>query len=154
MKNPEPKINSWQDELKALKYENIKASTPNAFAASGGYDMKIKSYEDKTANGLTNSIVDYLKFMGHYANRTNNVGIVRKIKGKATYTPSTSNRGMSDINSAVAGKFLSIEVKVGRDKMSDAQHKEQKRVESAGGIYYVAQTMPSFLEWFKKTFPL
>lgn len=154
MKNTNTVATNWQDELKALKYEHIKASTPNAFAASGGYDMKIKNYNDADSNGLTNAIIDYLKFKGHYGNRTNTVGIVRKVNGKAIYTPSTSNRGVSDVTAIVGSVFVGIEIKIGRDKMSIDQHKEQKRVESAGGKYFVATSMPSFLEWFKKTFPL
>jgi hypothetical protein len=38
------------------------------------------------------------------------------------------------------------------DKQSEAQMKEAERITKAGGLYYVAKDMDSFLEWWKQTF--
>lgn len=48
------------------------------------------------------------------------------------------------------GKSLHIDVKIGRDKMSDAQKKVQRQVESSRGLYFVAKDMGSFLEWWDR----
>ena len=47
---------------------------------------------------------------------------------------------------------LSIEIKVGNDKQSEAQIKEAGRITKAGGLYFVAKDMPSFLQWCQKQF--
>jgi hypothetical protein len=156
----------WQDELKALKLAHIKKTAPNFYEASGGDKMKIKMYTDKTANGLTACIVDYLNFSGHYANRINTQGQARVKKipkynifskqiehmEKVSYTKSSTRKGTGDIDSIVFGIPLKIEVKVGRDTQSDDQKEEQNRIERAGGVYYLAVDMQTFLMWFKKRF--
>lgn len=147
-------MDNWKLIMAELKHKHLKEEAPSFYAASGGRTMKVKSYDDKSTNGLTNAIMDWLKFHNHYATRINCIGIVRNIGGVAKYTPSSTRRGVADIHSLILGKHVSIEIKckATNDKMSTDQHKEQKRIESSGGIYYVAQTMPSFLEWFNKTF--
>jgi hypothetical protein len=45
-----------------------------------------------------------------------------------------------------------IEVKVGKDRLSEDQRKEMAAIEQAGGIYYVARNMADFYEWYYKTF--
>jgi len=36
--------------------------------------------------------------------------------------------------------------------MSEYQHKELARITAAGGLYYVAKDMLSFVEWYSKSF--
>ena len=38
--------------------------------------------------------------------------------------------------------------------MSEAQHKEKKRIEDAGGIYLEIKDFPSFREWYKINFEI
>ena len=52
----------------------------------------------------------------------------------------------------IRGKFLSIEVKVGKDKLSEFQVKEKALIEKSGGLYFVAKEMESFTDWFRTTF--
>ena len=44
-------------------------------------------------------------------------------------------------------KTANIEVTIGRDRMSEAQHKTKEAIESCGGIYYVATTFENFYSW-------
>ena len=150
---------NWRQQLKQMKLDHIKAQSPAFFGLSGGYKMKINPYKEDTANGLTRAIIDWLTFSGWYANRINVQGQVRKetvqlIQGnsmeKIHYTPSTTNRGTSDINAIIDGKHWSIEVKIGKDRMSMHQLKEMERVTKAGGKYIIARDMPSFLETYNK----
>jgi hypothetical protein len=150
----------WKKSLKTLKLEHIKRKSPGFFEASGGYSMKLKPYNDTTSNGLTNCIIDWIKYSGWDANRINTQGQVRKERiqlasgyhrDNITYTPATTRKGTADIHAIVKGRHISIEVKIGRDKQSDHQEAEQQRVTNAGGIYYIAKDMQSFVDWWFHT---
>ena len=150
---------NWKKELKEMKLEDIKSKSPGFFELSGGYRMTVKGYTDQTANGLTKAITDYINFKGGLANRINTQGQPRiekialaggKQMDKLSFTPSMTNKGTADIHAIVKGRHISIEIKVGKDKMSDHQLKEQERVTRAGGLYFIARDMPSFIEWYNK----
>lgn len=157
---------SWQNALKRLKLDDIKKRTPQAFEASGGYSQRIKPYSDKTTNGLTRCIIDFLNFSGHWAVRVNVQGQARikkiprysifsqkvEYSEKVTYTKSTTKRGVPDINSVIDGRSAQIEIKVGADKIRDEQAEQGQRIEAAGGLYFIATDMPLFLEWYFTTF--
>ena len=151
----------WKEELKALKYEHIKGTAPGFFEMSGGYQMKLMPYKDTTANGLTKCIQDYINFNGGLANRINTQGQPRKERIELAFgnyrdilrfTPSTTNKGTADLHCVVNGRHVSIEIKIGRDKLSEHQLKEQQRVICAGGLYFIARDMQSFVDWYKDNF--
>jgi hypothetical protein len=164
--NPTNTKERWQDELRTLKLEYIKRTTPAAFEASGGYTMKLKPYEDGTTNGLTRCILDFLNYSGHWAVRVNTQGQVRikkiprysifsrrvEYSDKVQYTKSTTAKGTPDINSIIFGRGVQIEVKAGKDKIRDEQTGQGQRITEAGGIWYVAGNMTDFIEWYKKSF--
>jgi hypothetical protein len=43
---------------------------------------------------------------------------------------------------------VKIEVKIGKDRQSEAQKKYQEDIERAGGVYLIARDFDSFVEWF------
>src|SRR5450432_1936458 len=102
-------LTNWKAAMNLLKLEHIERTAPGFFEASGGYTMEVKSYSDKTANALTKSIIDYIKFNGGDANRINTQGTMRKIKGKATWTPGGIRKGTADIHAIFQGRHISIE---------------------------------------------
>ena len=107
-------------------------------------------YSDKTANQLTRAVCDFLKFHGHYSNRVNSMGIQRRTKGgEQKWCYGASNKGTADITAIIGGKHVSIEIKVGRDVMSQHQHREKARVERAGGHYITVGSMEEFFYWYK-----
>lgn len=149
---------NWKKLLKELKLKHIKKTSPSFYELSGGDKMKIKPYDDSTANGLTRCVIDFLTHNGHYANRINTTGIPRKetveLAGGNSreiihYTPSTTNKGTADIHTAIKGRFVSIEIKIGRDVMSKQQEAEKARVENGGGVYFVANDFPGFYSWYQ-----
>lgn len=142
----------WKAELNRLKLEYIKKTAPGFYEASGGDTMKLKPYSDKTANGLTTCVCDWIKFHGGDAQRVNTTGTMRKINGEMKWTHSGSRRGSADIHAIVTGRAVSIEVKIGRDQLSGQQLSEKLRVEAAGGLYFVARDMDQFVNWYRKTF--
>jgi hypothetical protein len=145
------------DQLKALYLEQNKRKHPNFPDA---YRV-VPKYSDKTANGLTNCIVDFLNFSGHMASRINNMGTWRadesNIKG-GFYTPSTQMKGIADITSCINVKITGIdigvsvwwEVKIGKDTQSEAQRTFAERVRSSGGHYYVVKSFEDFLNHYNK----
>src|SRR5690242_6156339 len=79
-----------------------------------------KPYTDKTTNGLTTCVFDWLKFNGHYVNRLNSQGHARiekiplangKVLEKVRYTHGSTNKGTADIDSIINGKPVKIEIK-------------------------------------------
>ncbi len=145
-------MENWKLILRRMKLDNIKEKTPNAFIASGGYEMKTKPYSDVSANGLTNTIIDFIIFSGGDANRINTQGQLRKINGRMKWTHGSTRRGTADLHCIFQGKAISIEIKIGNDKQSDQQMKEAERIRKAGGLYYVAKNMESFLQWWQEQF--
>ena len=105
--------------------------------------MKVKS----TANGLTQAIVSWLNLNGHFATRVSSAG--RYLPQLSKFIPSTTKRGTADIHSVLNGRHVSIEVKIGKDKMSEAQIEMKAHIEKAGGIYFVATDFEMFLKWYK-----
>jgi hypothetical protein len=145
-------MENWKPLLKRMKLDDIKQKAPGFFELSGGYGMKVKPYRDNTANDLTKTIIDFINFSGGDANRINTQGQLRKINGRMKWTHGSTRRGTADIHAIYQGRHISIEIKIGNDKQSDEQRKEAERVIKAGGLYFVAKDMESFLEWWQKTF--
>ncbi|HRO47689.1 hypothetical protein [Agriterribacter sp.] len=156
---------NWQKQLKELKYSHLERTAPAFFKASGGRTMKLKPYSDKTANGLTRCIIDFLTFSGWQAERITNTG--RMIDRRRTYTDvlgrkkqiggmewakGTGTAGTADLSATIAGRSVKIEVKIGRDRQSAAQTSYQKKIEASGGIYFIATNMQDFIEWFYLNF--
>ena len=106
---------------------------------------KLKVTSD--ANGLTQAIISWLNLNGHFATRVSSSGRYLPQLGK--FIPSTTKRGCADIHCVLNGRHVSIEVKVGRDKMSEAQHEMKAMIEKAGGLYFVATDFEQFMKWYK-----
>lgn len=120
-------------------------------------------FTDKTANALTKAICTFINLTGGQAERISSMGRVidgRKVVtnylgqtgliGSQTYIPSTSTKGTADISAIIKGLSVKIEVKIGKDKMSQSQIQYKANVERAGGIYIIAKTWDGFIEQYIK----
>ena len=65
-----------------------------------------------------------------------------------TWTKGTSTAGSADISATIKGRSVKIEVKYGRDVQSQVQKDYQNKIETAGGIYYIARDFDTFVEWY------
>jgi hypothetical protein len=88
-------------------------------------------------NGITKLILDYLRYV--YGSKS-----IRRISSEGKYRKGigfipSSNKGMSDIEGIIYGKFLSLEVKIGKDTIRDSQLKRKSEIENDGGIYYLCK---------------
>jgi hypothetical protein len=117
------------------------------------YHVKTK-WDDKTANGLTKAICSFIQYNGYQAERINTMGVAREKRttgGKligVTWTKGTTTKGSADISATIRGRSVKIEVKIGKDRQSEAQKKYQEDIERAGGVYLIARDFDSFVEWF------
>jgi len=124
--------------------EEQKAQWEKAF---GNLPKKKKS---SPANQLTSDIMEYLSEYNCATARINTTGIYDEKLGR--YRKSGSTNGVEDINCTyplsvkgiTIGLTIAIEVKIGKDKMSDDQIKRKQRIELAGGIYIVAKEFEQF----------
>jgi len=83
-------------------------------------------FDDKTSNGLTACIIHWLTLHNHHAKR----------------------EGTGDVHAVIAGRHCSIQVRIGRDKMSVEQKQTRDDAERAGGYYFIAWDFQSFYEWY------
>ena len=120
------------------------------------------TYSDKSANGLTKMIIDFINLMGGQAERISNTGRAIIDKGvkdevfnrsfaSVKWIPGTGTNGTADISATIKGKSVKIEVKIKQDRMSSAQHEYKASVERAGGIYLIAK---NFEDIYKDLLPL
>lgn len=119
-----------------------------------------KKYTDKTANGLTVCIIDWIKLTHGQAERVSNEGRIidnRKIVtnvigqqrmiGSVTRIKGSGKRGTSDVHSTINGRSVKWEVKM-KDRQSDHQIAYQAEVEAAGGKYFVVHSFKEFIECY------
>jgi hypothetical protein len=148
------------DILKQLSIEEKKRNNP-AFPVEY---LPVTKYSDRTANGLTRCIKDFLNLSGHQAERINTMGtfIKGKIKNhghlgteinEGRYIPTTGTKGSADLSSiikvnvegvGVVGLTVKIEVKIGKDRQSDEQKKYEQDVIAAGGKYWICKSFDEF----------
>jgi hypothetical protein len=88
-------------------------------------------------NGITKLIVDYLRYV--YGSKS-----IRRISSEGKYRVGigyirSENKGLSDIEGIVNGKFLSLELKIGKDQIRESQLKRKAEIENDGGIYYLCK---------------
>jgi hypothetical protein len=122
-------------------------------------------FEDKTAGGLTRSIIAWIRLKGGQAERINTTG--RPIDRTQTFTDvtgrsrtigriewikGTGTNGSADISAIVKGRSIKIEVKIKTDRQSQVQKEYQKQVETAGGLYVIARDFETFIQWYEQRF--
>jgi hypothetical protein len=120
---------TFKERYNAAHYEYYKVKYPNVVADGLYCAPTLPKY--KTANGLTKFITNYILWAGWRATRVNTMG--RQVGGK--WIPGTTRKGTADISCTVKGRSIMIEVKIGADKPSEYQLKEQELERKSGGIY-------------------
>lgn len=96
------------------------------------------------ANLLKRLIISDLNNCGHLAWNNNTVGVYdpkRKIYRK---NKDRSAIGSGDIIACINGKYVEIEIKIGRDKQSPAQQMHETRVLKAGGRYVIVKSYEDY----------
>jgi hypothetical protein len=146
------------DHLRQLKLAKTKELYPNVPEIA----LPKTEYNDRSANGLTRCVLDYLLLSGHFCERTGNEG--RVIDGRKTYTDvigrqktigtvkrikSSGTKGTSDLKAVINGRMVAIEIKYGADRQSQHQKDYQAMVEKAGGTYWIVKNFEQFLNLYE-----
>ena len=147
------------DILKELKLNYSISEHPNV----PRYAIALPKYEDKTANGLTRCIIDYLQLSDHQAERINTMGrpidnrkqvtdVLGRTKtiGSMTWGKSTATKGSADISATIQGRSVKIEVKIGKDRQSQDQKVYQSNIEKSGGQYWIVKNFDDFMKKYDK----
>lgn len=121
-----------------------------------------EKFSDKSANELTKTIIKFITYIDGQAERISSQGQYRdntkvvtdvlgrkRTIGSGQWTKGSSTLGTADISAIYKGLSFKIEVKIGKDKMSDAQKKYKQDVERAGAVYIIAKDFDNFIIDFK-----
>ena len=148
--------------LKDLEFQYLKAKHPTV----PEHCIPLSTWSDKTANALTKSVVAFLNYSGHYAERINTMGVYRAAKkvtdqwgkqrtiGQGKYTPGGGTKGSADVSSTIQVKIgdhqvgisVKFEIKIAKDRQSEAQKLYEQRTIAAGGRYYIVRDFADFYE--------
>ena len=102
------------------------------------------------ASELTNQIIDYIYKAGGYAWRASSVGV---FDTKRQYFRTAAKKGVADILCCYRGQMIAVEVKIGKDKLSDEQKGFLENISAVGGNTYVAGSFHEFKEWWSGQYP-
>jgi hypothetical protein len=145
------------DRLKKLKLNESIKKRPNVPLYA--LETALPKYTDKTANGLTRCILDFLELCDYQVERINTMGrpidnrkqvtdVIGRTKtiGSMTWGKSTATKGSADISATIQGKSVKIEVKIGKDRQSQDQKNYQAKIEKSGGQYWIAKNFDDFIK--------
>lgn len=107
----------------------------------------------ENANELTRRIVAHIRANGGFATRLSSTGTYRADLKK--FVPSQQVSGLPDVTGVFNGRSLWVEIKVGRDQLSEAQKRTISGLIVAGAAVFVSRDFEGFLQWFTafKTLP-
>ena len=135
---------SWYPRYEAAHRLNQDRLYPSV-VRDHGY-VKTTFPDTTKANGLTNAIINFIMWHGYRATRISSSG--RMVDGK--YIPGSTRKGAADISSTIRGMSVMWEVKVGKDRPSPEQLREQQLEQAAGGKYFFVHTFNEFLLLYDK----
>lgn len=87
---------------------------------------------------IQKAILDYLSYLPNIYFFRSGSGAIKTEKGKYF---KTGKKGCPDIIVCKNGKFIGIEVKTEKGKLSPAQIKAREEIIKAGGIYLIAKSI-------------
>jgi len=94
-------------------------------------------------NELTDEIIRYLKSIGGMGYRLNSQGQFDPKQGR--WRPGGQKRGLPDVIGLLPdGRFIGIEIKIGRDKMNEFQLLRKNEIINSNGYYFIARDLNSF----------
>jgi len=131
-------LSKLANELKAEKHPDVPS-----------FALVKKAFKDATANELTKTIIfDMYWVREGLAYRINN-GAIYDTK-RQVYRKGVQRKGIPDIIGIINGRFIGIEVKIGRDRQSADQKEVEREINEAGGVYFIAKSYDDYLEKISK----
>jgi len=157
----------WQQLYQQSHEYNFKRKYPEAYADGHYAPPKLPRY--KTSGGLTTFVTNYLNWLGHFAERTANMGVPTRKKipkfnimsgklehldGGIEWRKGTGTKGTSDIKGHICNprhQFpipVYIEIKI-RDRQSEDQKDYERKVTASGALYVIVHNPEEFLGFFE-----
>ncbi len=133
-------------DLKKLYYDARRVMFAKQYPGSPYYDSDFPVITK--SNGLTMAIINFLCWSGHNADRTSTQGRMIKVHGQYKRIHSANRKGTSDITATIKGRSVKLEIKIGKDKPSPEQLKEQAREQAAGGVYIFIHSFDEFFDFY------
>lgn len=133
---------NWKQRYQQAHEEWFKHNTPSAY--KDGFYAPPKYPDVKRANGLTLAISNFVNWNGYRATRISSAG--RVVGGKYIY--GNTRKGTADLSLTIKGRAIMIEIKVGKDRASEHQLKEQAKERAAGGVYEFIHTIEQFIDFY------
>ena len=100
------------------------------------------------ATNLTNKIIDFIYSSGGYAWRASSTGIYDQKLGAYR---TAAKKGVSDVLACFRGRLIAIEIKIGKDRLSDDQIGFTWNILHTGGVAIIVKDFDSFLiQWNKE----
>jgi hypothetical protein len=142
----------------ALEYDRRKyPNTPDRYRA-------LPRYSENTSNGLTKSVIDFIRLNNWQAERiavtgkqidtrkqyTDTIGRNMQV-GSVKWIKGSMQAGTADISATINGRSIKIEIKckaTGDRYQSKEQKLYQHEVERSGGIYLVVREFSDFYQWY------
>lgn len=149
-------MSDWRTRYLQAHEADFKTRYPQAYADN--HYCKPKMPDVKKSNGLQKAIENFINWSGYRATRVNVIG---QLADKTVTTESglrftekrytrATRRGQADISSTINGKSVMWEIKIGRDKPSEHQLREQAKERRAGGEYFFIYTIEQFFEEYDR----
>ena len=143
---------NWKNDYVLANHKWYAKERPIVYAS--GFWFPPTFPDIRKANKLQIAICNFVKWNGYRATRISTTG--RLIETGETqpsgtrltvkkYIPGQTRRGTADVSATIKGRSVMLEVKVGRDKPSEDQLREQALERAAGGIYEFIHDMDEFL---------
>lgn len=148
---------TWKQRYKEA-YESWQLKAYPASSKDFG-TLPVKFPKVETSNGLTNFVMNFIKWNGWRSTRINVSGRLIEqpekqesgvILGTKKWMHSMTRKGTADISATIKGRSVMIEIKVGKDKPREHQLLEQERERAAGGIYEFVYTPDEFIELYDR----
>ena len=158
---------NWKELYIESHRSNFQKKYPSAFKAGHWFSPAFPKY--KTANGLSTLICNIMQWNGHHMERTNNMGRpvkkqmpkfnimtgkVEMIDNGMEWQKGTGIKGTSDLKGHFKSSTHSfpipvyLEIKIGKDRMSEHQKKYEKNITESGALYHVIKTPEDFFEFY------
>jgi hypothetical protein len=99
--------------------------------------------KEPTEKEIQKTILDYLTLRSIFHYKHNNSGIYKPATG--SYIPSQS-KGAPDIICIIEGRYVGLEVKTPKGKLSEDQAEFHRQIIKAGGIVFTVRSLDEAIE--------
>jgi hypothetical protein len=121
------------EEIEAMKQK---------YPALPEYALPITRKKRTPANELAYQIINHVQSLSGQCYRINSQGQY-DVKLKM-WRKSGSTNGLADLQAIILGRYVAIEIKIGRDTQSEVQKKRDSEIKASGGYYLIAKDIEQF----------